>query len=69
MRLFYWIVFLTVTILLISCQPGDITPPPDPTPVVLKDTTIKDIAYGTNNSQKIDLGLPRSEERRVGKEC
>ena len=58
MRLFYWIFFAITTVSLISCQPGDITPPPDPTPIVLKDTTIIDISYGTNTSQKFDIGLP-----------
>ncbi len=42
-----------------GCDPqhGDITPPP-PGPIVLTDTTIQNIPYGANASQKLDLGLP-----------
>jgi acetyl esterase/lipase len=47
----------TILILLFtSCQPDPVDSPPDP--VTLRDTTIKDISYGVNNSQKFDLGLP-----------
>ncbi|MGB3007841.1 MAG: alpha/beta hydrolase [Chitinophagaceae bacterium] len=41
-----------------GCQPEPVNPPSPPGPVVLKDTTIKDISYGINSSQKLDLGLP-----------
>lgn len=39
-----------------GCDTSPIDPPPGQT--VLKDTTIKDIPYGTDPSQKLDLGLP-----------
>jgi acetyl esterase/lipase len=54
------ILFLPIVTMLIlmGCQPGDITPPPNPTPIILKDTTIKDISYGADANQKLDLGLP-----------
>ena len=52
------ILFLIVSIsLLIACKPEPVTPTP-PGPIVLKDTTIKNLTYGTNASQKLDLGLP-----------
>jgi acetyl esterase/lipase len=39
-----------------GCQPdhSDVPPPPGP----LKDTTIRNIAYGSNARQQLDLGLP-----------
>lgn len=43
--------------LLISCDPQPIEPPAGP--VVLKDTTILNIPYGSiSTNQKLDLGLP-----------
>lgn len=47
---------LILTLFFTSCQPDSVDPPPDP--VILRDTTIKDISYGANSSQKFDLGLP-----------
>ncbi|MBL7747860.1 MAG: alpha/beta hydrolase [Chitinophagaceae bacterium] len=41
-----------------SCEPDPIDPPPPPPPGSLTDTTIKNISYGVNASQKLDLGLP-----------
>ncbi len=38
-----------------SCQPEPVDPPPAGPP---RDTTIVNIPYGTNPSQKLDLGLP-----------
>lgn len=51
------VIYLIIGLVLLSCQPDPITPPPPP-PGPLTDTTIKDISYGTNSSQKLDLGLP-----------
>ena len=40
----------------ISCTPeAPVAPPP---PAALTDTTIRDMAYGSNAAQKFDLGLP-----------
>lgn len=52
---------LAISILLLSltgCQPDDIINPPPPPPGPLTDTTINNISYGANASQKLDLGLP-----------
>lgn len=52
--------FLISTILLYtfsSCEPPPVDPPPGG-PVILRDTTIANIAYGPDASQKLDLGLP-----------
>lgn len=52
--------FLISTILLYtfnSCEPSPVDPPPGG-PVILRDTTIANIAYGPDASQKLDLGLP-----------
>lgn len=38
-----------------ACQPDPIDPPPSGP---LRDTTINNISYGSNASQKLDLGLP-----------
>jgi len=43
---------------LIGCQPDNTITPPPPPPGPLTDTTIQNISYGTNASQKFDLGLP-----------
>lgn len=40
----------------VGCQPDPIDPPPPAGP--LTDTTIQNISYGANASQKFDLGLP-----------
>lgn len=48
---------ILVVVTLFSCQPDPIDPPPPP-PGPLRDTTIQNISYGTNASQKLDLGLP-----------
>jgi acetyl esterase/lipase len=53
------ILFVSIILLsIVSCEPQPVDPPPTPVPVVLRDTTIIDIPYGTNASQKLDLGLP-----------
>lgn len=52
--------FLIITILLYtfsSCEPSPVDPPPGG-PVILRDTTIVNISYGSDASQKLDLGLP-----------
>lgn len=49
-------VFLLLSIMLFSCQPEPVDPPAGP--VTLRDTTIYNIAYGSNTAQKLDLGLP-----------
>ena len=41
---------------LTACQPSPIDPPPPSGG--LRDTTIKNISYGANSSQVLDLGLP-----------
>ncbi|MGH2552744.1 MAG: alpha/beta fold hydrolase [Chitinophagaceae bacterium] len=52
------IFFSLVAAVLFSCSPDPISSPPNPTPGPLKDTTIQNISYGSNGSQKLDLGLP-----------
>lgn len=52
------VLFSIVTVALFSCTPDPVDPPPNPTPGPLKDTTIQNISYGANSSQKLDLGLP-----------
>jgi acetyl esterase/lipase len=50
---------LVALIALYSCQPDHtIIPPPPPSAGPLTDTTIQNISYGVNASQKLDLGLP-----------
>jgi len=50
----FWLILATI---FYSCQPDNtIDPPPPPGP--LTDTTIQNISYGANASQKLDLGLP-----------
>lgn len=44
-----------ILILLASCQPTPVDPPPSGP---LRDTTILNISYGAHASQKLDLGLP-----------
>lgn len=53
----YLFLFVLVAISLFSCEPDPINPPPPP-PGPLTDTTIQNISYGANASQKLDLGLP-----------
>lgn len=49
--------FTAITLsLLVGCKPEQVTPPIDP--IVIKDTTIVNLSYGANSSQKLDLGLP-----------
>ena len=43
---------------LTGCQPDNTITPPPPPPGPLTDTTIQNISYGSNASQKLDLGLP-----------
>ena len=57
MKFFSFLLISFFALSLIGCEPEPIDPPP-PGPIVLRDTTIKDIPYGANNSQKFDLGLP-----------
>jgi acetyl esterase/lipase len=56
MRLNYLTWGIAILISLSSCQPDPTIQPPPPGP--LRDTTIQNISYGTNASQKLDLGLP-----------
>lgn len=54
------IIILSVSVyLLAGCSPDPIDNPPSD-PVNLRDTTILNMAYGSNPSQKLDLGLPAS---------
>jgi dipeptidyl aminopeptidase/acylaminoacyl peptidase len=55
-RIFFLLIL--VDIFLFSCEPEPINPPPPPAPGPLTDTTINNISYGANASQKLDLGLP-----------
>jgi len=52
------VLFILIAVSLISCEPEPINPPPPPVPGPLRDTTINNISYGANASQKLDLGLP-----------
>ncbi len=56
MRLNYLTWLVAILICLSSCQPDPTIEPPLPGP--LRDTTIQNISYGTDASQKLDLGLP-----------
>lgn len=64
MELKHALSFAFITILLISCAPEALPPQPAGP---LRDTTIYNISYGTDASQKIDLGLPanRNEATRL----
>ncbi len=55
MELKHPLLFKFITILLMGCTPETL-PPQSIGP--LRDTTIYNISYGTDASQKIDLGLP-----------
>jgi acetyl esterase/lipase len=52
------VLFILIAVSLFSCEPEPINPPPPPAPGPLTDTTINNISYGANASQKLDLGLP-----------
>lgn len=54
------ILILSVLVILSTtgCDPTPIDPPPPPPSGPLTDTTINNISYGANASQKFDLGLP-----------
>ncbi len=54
----YLLLSVIVMVSLFSCEPDPIAPPPPPPPGPLRDTTIQNISYGANSSQKLDLGLP-----------
>ena len=56
MKFFNFLLISFFALSLIGCVPEPIDPPPGP--IILSDTTIKDISYGANGSQKFDLGLP-----------
>ncbi len=58
MRINRFIISILLILSLASCQPDDIINPPPPPPGPLTDTTIQNISYGANASQKLDLGLP-----------
>ena len=50
-----------VSLLLFSCAKPSVTPPEEP--IVIKDTIIKDLAYGTAQDQKLDLYLPANRDK------
>ena len=50
-----------VSLLLYSCAKPPVTPPQEP--IVIKDTLIKDLAYGTAQTQKLDLYLPANRDK------
>jgi acetyl esterase/lipase len=52
------LLYVAIAVILFSCDPQTIDPPPPPPPGPLTDTTVQNISYGTNASQKFDLGLP-----------
>jgi len=51
------ILTILIAISLLGCEP-EVNSPQSPPIGSLRDTTIKDISYGANNNQKMDLGLP-----------
>lgn len=55
MQRIIFIQFIFISLTLFGCQPNPVTPPPSGP---LTDTTIKNISYGSNSSQQLDLGLP-----------
>jgi len=58
MRLYHLLLITVIINSLIACQPDNtINPPTSPTGT-LRDTTISNLSYGANASQKMDLGLP-----------
>lgn len=54
--------YFLVSFLLFSCAKPPVTPP-DKEPIVIKDTIIKDLAYGTDQHQKLDLFLPANRDK------
>jgi len=58
MRLLSFLFFSLLIYSFNGCQPDTTIDPPPPPPGSLRDTTIANIPYGTNASQKLDLGLP-----------
>lgn len=59
MRSSFLLLFLILSIFWMACTPQAPVPPKDPVGTgPLKDTTIKDMEYGSNKAQKFDLGLP-----------
>ncbi len=56
MRLYLLSIVFFASFIFTGCDPAPIDPPPDP--VLLKDTTIVNMPYGADGSQKLDLGLP-----------
>lgn len=59
MRLKSLVLLAILSVSIYSCQPDHtIDPPPPPPAGPLTDTTILNIPYGTNLSQRLDLGLP-----------
>lgn len=57
MRLQLFLIFTILLYAFSGCEPSPVDPPPGG-PVILRDTTIANIAYGPDASQKLDLGLP-----------
>jgi acetyl esterase/lipase len=58
MRINSLVFLVVVAVSLYSCQPDNTIDPPPPITGPLTDTTIQNISYGANSSQKLDLGLP-----------
>jgi len=58
MRLNILLISISVMLAAAGCQPDGTIDPPPPPPGPLTDTTINNISYGTDASQKFDLGLP-----------
>ena len=58
MRVTIFALSILLILSLAGCEPTPIDPPPPPPSGPLRDTTINNISYGVNASQKFDLGLP-----------
>jgi dipeptidyl aminopeptidase/acylaminoacyl peptidase len=52
------VIIIFIVISFLSCQKNNIYNPPIPPSGPLRDTIIKNLSYGTDVSQKFDLGLP-----------